>query len=74
MYKETKAPCYGCTKRDQWCHGNCPEYTAWSNERRQFLEERRKLKEAERSVDAELIERYNKIRRKKNKRKRHRIR
>ena len=33
-------PCYGCTKRQEGCHGTCPAYRAWS-ERHELQKQRR---------------------------------
>ena len=43
------APCYKCEKRHDNCHASCPDYIAFSNERRDLTEKiyREKLLEAD---------------------------
>lgn len=69
MYKETKPPCYGCTKRNSHCHSTCPDYLSWKEERQDMLKEHRKAMDVERNLRGAEIEKYCKIRQaKKNKR------
>lgn len=69
MYKETKPPCYGCTKRHVGCHAKCSGYLDWNEERQQRMKEHQKTLEVERNLRDAEIKRHIKIKQsRKNKR------
>ena len=43
------APCYKCEKRHDKCHASCPDYIAYTNERRDMIKKicREKMIEAD---------------------------
>lgn len=60
-----KAPCYGCGKRAQGCHGSCEEYGAFREKIEKIKAEKYKKAELE-NFFFEATDRLNAERRKKS--------
>ena len=58
-------PCMGCKKRSVTCHGTCKEYKEWQGEHEKFKKEKSTASNISRMVDEEVVNRYLKKKRKK---------
>lgn len=65
------SPCYKCDKRTMVCHAICKDYKDWSSERQEEIAKINKIKDQERRMANTAIERNNRMRRKRNDRRRY---
>lgn len=67
LLKTGECPCKNCVppKRSPGCHGKCPEYIEWHNDRIQDASARRKIKNQESMADEHTIKVTNRNKRRK---------